>query len=96
MNEDSWLVFNLHVLEGDHDWLQTHASLWPLFEEYRTLHEFASNISVCNDIAERGIHLMTDFIGHCESEEQRQALFQCVEYHRELVPDTTKKNLKLC
>ena len=96
VSEYSWLVFNLLGLEGDHDWLQAPASLWPRFEEYRTLHEFASNISVCNDIAERGIHLMTDFIGHCESEEQRQALFQCVEYHRELVPDTTKKNLKLC
>ena len=78
VSEDSWLVFNLLGLEGDHDWLQAPASLWPRFEEYRTLHEFASNISVCNDIAERGIHLMTDFIGHFESEEQRQALFQGV------------------
>ena len=84
---DSWLVFQLLGLEGSQDWLQTPASLWKLFAEYRKLEEFSSNLPVCNDIAERGIHLMTDFIKHCESEDQRQALFQCVEFHRELVPD---------
>ena len=89
-------MFKLLGLEGPQDWLQTPVSLWHLFEEYKKLEEFSNNISVCNDIAERGIHLMTDFIDHCESEEQRQALFQCVEYHRALVPDSTKKSLKFC
>ena len=93
---DSWLVFQLLGLEGSQDWLQTPASLWKLFAEYRKLEEFSSNLPVCNDIAERGIHLMTDFIKHCESEDQRQALFQCVEFHRELVPDCTKQSLLLC
>ena len=78
------------------DWLQTPASLWNLFEEFRTLQKFSTNLSVCNDIAERGIHLMSDFIPHCESEDQYQALFQCVEFHRNLVSDCTKKSLKLC
>ena len=93
---DSWLVFLLLGFDGPQDWLQAPASFWHLFEEFRKLEEFANNISVVNDIAERGIHLMSDYISHCESEEQRQALFQCVEYHRALVPDTTKKSLKNC
>ena len=57
---------------------------------------FVLNQTVCNDIAERGVHLMTDFINKAESEEQREALFQCVEYHRNLVKGTTKEYLKLC
>ena len=89
---DSWLIFQLLGLEVP----QTPASMWHLFEEFKTLQKFATNISVCNDIAERGIHLMSDFISRCETEDQRQALFQCVEFHRNLVKDCTKKNLKLC
>ena len=96
VTSDSWLVFQLLGLDGPQDWLQTPASLWHLFAEFKKFKELAFNISVTNDIAERGIHLMSDFISHCETEDQRQALFQCVEYHRELVPNTTKKNLKFC
>ena len=96
VSSDSWLVFQLLGLQGPHDWLQTPPSLWKLFGEFQKLQEFASYLSVCNDIAERGIHLMTDFIKRCESEDQRQAVFQCVEYHRELVPNCNKKNLQLC
>ena len=96
VTSDSWLVFKLLGMEGPHDWLQTPAHLWKFFAEFRRFKEFATNLAVCNDIAERGIHLMTDFIKHCESEDQRQALFQCVEYHRELVPNCNKENLKLC
>ena len=96
ISSKSWLVFQLLGLDGSQDWLQTPASMWKLFAEFRELEKFANNVSVVNDIAERGIHLMSDFIKHCESEDQRQALFQCVEYHRELVPDCTKKSLKLC
>jgi hypothetical protein len=39
---------------------------------------------------------MTNFIPRCLKEDQRQALFQVVEYHRSLVKDSTKKYLKLC
>jgi len=48
---------------------------------------YSSNVRVINDIAERGIKLITDFIGHCHDESQRQALLQVVESHREQFPD---------
>ena len=57
---------------------------------------FTSNHTVVNDLAERGIHLATDFIRRVESEEQRHALFQVVEELRGRVQDTTKASLKLC
>ena len=95
MSPESWLIFELLGLDGSQDWLLTPSNLWYLFKDFRDLEEFASNLKVCNDVAERGIHLMTDFIGQCENEDQRQALFQCVEFHREMVPKCTKEYLSL-
>ena len=96
VSSDSWLVFDLLGLAGAQDWLTVPASLWENFLEFRKLKEFSQNISVCNDIAERGVALITAYINKAESEEQRQALLQVVEFHRELVKDTNKASLKLC
>jgi hypothetical protein len=35
------------------DWLLTPCAMWPLFSDYRRLEEFALNVSVTNDLAER-------------------------------------------
>ena len=96
VDSDSWLVFDILGLTGAQDWLTIPAGLWENFLEFRKLKEFALNISVCNDIAERGVALITSYMNKVESEEQRQALLQVVEYHRELVKNTNKSSLKLC
>ena len=96
VDSDSWLVFDILGLAGTQDWLTIPASLWENFLEFRKIKEFALNISVCNDIAERGVALITSYMNKVESEEQRQALLQVVEYHRELVKNTNKSSLKLC
>ena len=54
------------------------------------------NVSVCNDLAERGVALITRYINMAESEEQRQALLQVVELHRALVTNCNKDSLKKC
>ena len=92
----SWLVFDLLKLTGPQDWLLSPTSVWHLSPEYMKLDIFSSNLVVVNDLAERGIHLATDFINRVESEEQREALFQVVEDFRARVKDTTKASLKLC
>lgn len=48
---------------------------------------------VVNDLAERGIKLMSDYIDKCFDETQRQALLQVVECHRQRFPDFTKSTL---
>ena len=93
---ESWLVFDLLNLSGSQDWLLTPTSEWHLSPDYMKLHNFASNLVVSNDLAERGVHLATDFINRVESEEQREALFQVVEDYRSRVKDTSKSSLKLC
>ena len=96
VTSDSWLIFDILGLTGAQDWLSIPASLWDNFQEFRIFKEFCENLSVCNDIAERGVALITSYINKVESEEQRQAMLQVVEFHRALVTTTTKSSLKLC
>ena len=70
--------------------------LWDRFAEFRKLQEFVKNIAVCNDVAERGVVLMTQYINTAQSEDQRQVLLQVVEFHKYLIKDTNKSSLKLC
>ena len=42
--------------------------------------QFTENISVCNDVAEKGFALISSHINKSESEEQRHALIQVVEF----------------
>ena len=93
---ESWLVFNLLNITGSQDWLLSPITTWPLSPEYKKLLEFTTNLTIINDLAERGIHLATDFINRVESEDQRQALFQVVEEFRGRVKDTNKSSLQLC
>ena len=92
----SWVIFDLLGLSGSQDWLTIPAKLWVNFTEFKKLKEFAENIAVSNDIAERGVALISTYINTVESEEQRQALLQVVEQHRELVTGSNKSHLKLC
>ena len=96
VNPNSWLIFQLLNLEGSQDWLLTPCSMWQLFGDYRKLEEFSLNLPVTNDLAERGVALISQFVDKVEDEEQRQALLQVVEYHRSLVPDCTKASLAKC
>ena len=93
---ESWLVFDLLQLAGDQDWLLASASTWHLSRNYKQLQIFTENLTAINNLAERGIHLATDYIKRVESEEQRQALFQVVEEFRSRVKDTSKASLMLC
>ena len=96
ISSDSWLVFDLLGLSAPQDWMTIPVNLWENFADYNKFRVLAENISVCNDIAERGVALITAYINKAQSEEQRQALLQVVELHRELVTNTNKSSLELC
>ena len=96
VTSNSWLIFNLLGLEGPQDWLQMPSEMWPMFTEYRKLEDFCSNLRVTNDLAERGIHLISEFIHKTKTEKQSQALLQVVEYHRKQIPTLSKENLSKC
>ena len=89
-------MFDLLKISGSQDWLLTPASTWHLSPSFLKLKEFTTNLVVINDLAERGVHLATDFIRRVDSEEQRDALFQVVEEFRSRVKKITKASLKMC
>ena len=63
------------------------------FSDYRKFRDFGLNLSVVNDIAEREIKLLSDFIERCRDEDQRQALLHVVEEHRNKFPSYNKATL---
>ena len=93
LSEKSWLLFDLLGLQEPQEWLQTPASMWEKFSDFRKFKDFALNVSVVNDLAERGMHLITEFASMCSNKEGRQALLQVVEQHRQEFPDFSKKTL---
>jgi hypothetical protein len=93
ISEESWLLFDLLGLVEPQEWLQTPVKMWELFSDYRKFKDYVSNVSVVNDLAERGMHMITEFASKCENKEEREALLQVVEQHREEFPDFSKKTL---
>ena len=89
-------MFDLLGLTGSHDWMTIPANLWENFQDFRKFQIFAENTSVVNDVAERGVALISAYINMAQSEEQRQALLQVVEFHRSQVTNTKKSSLKKC
>ena len=92
----SGLIFDFLDLTESQDWLTVPSNLWQNFSDFWKFSVFANSLTVCNDIAERGVVLISAFINKAQSEEQREALLQVVEFHRTLVPDTNKSSLKKC
>ena len=72
VSQESWIIFNILNLNDTQDWLLVSADLWENYDEYKELKEIAMNLTVKNDIAEKGIAMITQFIN--KSEEQRSAL----------------------
>ena len=95
LNEKSWLLFNLlKFSDEDMKWLDQPHTEWEAYPGYTKLFNFVNNMKVVNDIAERGIKLISDFANKCTDEQQRQSLLQVVEFHRNEFKDYTKKTLR--
>lgn len=56
--------------------------MWLNFDAYIKAEKFVKNLLVVNDVAERGIKLIGDFMHNCKNEEDLDSLAQLVEFHR--------------
>ena len=94
IDERSWFLFDeMSVCEPS--WLHLPATEWSDDSEYMKFNEFVSGLNVTNDLAERGVKLIEDFINtSTKNEEQLQALMQVVEAHRRQYPDCKKSTLE--
>ncbi|KAG0725176.1 hypothetical protein GWK47_039105 [Chionoecetes opilio] len=67
----------LDTLGIEYDWLLQPVATWPRSDDYSKALEYVSNVKVVNDIAERGVKMMTDFANIITTaSQQKQYLLQ--------------------
>lgn len=89
VGEDSWSFFELMKVEAE--FLSKSVCEWETDDQYLTAKEIVDNICVVNDAAERGVKLVSDFIGGAREEENLQNILQVVEADRRMVPNQRKR-----
>lgn len=76
------------------EFLNKDPDTWILDPEYLMMETEIKHILIVNDVAERGVKLITDYNTIlCNDEEQKQFILQIVENHRKRFPIITKANL---
>ncbi|XP_042207474.1 uncharacterized protein LOC121856195 [Homarus americanus] len=68
IDERSWMIFKEHHVCGT-AWLMSPVEDWEKSREFMKLKDFSRSLKVTNDVAERGIKLMQDFIGSVTKDE---------------------------
>ena len=86
------MVFNLLEIDNT-EWLNKEHLHWENDDGFKRLKLFVLKVHVTNDLAERGVKLMSDFINTTENEAERQSLLQVVEFHRSQFPNLKKETL---
>lgn len=76
------------------EFLDFDPSTWTIRDDYNEGYDFCRNLLVVNDIAERGVKLITDFNQILsDGEEDKQYLLQVVTDYRRKYPDANKSTL---
>ena len=90
VDEKSWQVFRLLNVDAS-CWLSQPVSAWKKDEEYLGYCHFVRNVQVTNDVAERGVAMVEEFIDQVKDEQQLQWLIQAVEDHRKRISGFDKR-----
>ena len=89
---ESYFLFD--ALGVDFEWLTTPADTWVENKSYKKAQNFVRTVKIANDVAERGVKLMSDFATKITTDpEQRNCLLQVVEYHRKKFDSYRKATL---
>ena len=90
LGPNSWVLFML--LKTGTSWLQSGPETWLGDPGYQETAAFITTIKVTNDVAERGVKLITDYAEILtKGEVTREFPLQGVELHRRKFPDCQKK-----
>jgi hypothetical protein len=82
------------ILEIPTGWIDKETALWKQDSEYLVAKSTASNLSVINDRAERGVALIQEYNQILtKDEDQKQALLHIVSAHRKQYPNCNKSTL---
>ena len=76
------------------DFLRQHPNTWPQNNDFQEGMKIVKTLKVVNDMAERGVKLITDFNNLLtQDEDQKQYVLQVVSKCRALYPDVSKTTL---
>ena len=89
VGKDSWIFFD--CLKMNSSFLEKSVHMWEAEEDYQTAKLIVDNIRVCNDSAERGVKLASDFLQSSKEEQKLQNILQVVENSRSSRPDQRRK-----
>ena len=82
------------ILDLGWDWLKVAPDQWENFEDFRKARDFAMMVKVTNDLAERGIKMISDFANFLtKNDETMVELLQGVELNRKAFPKLKKNTL---
>ena len=88
----SWFPFTLLGLS--HEWLKTPPSEWDNNSDFKEMKDFAQNVKLTNDVAERGVKLVSDYSDILTTDsEERKRLVLAVQSHRREYSKMRKKDL---
>ena len=74
-------------MDVDPDFLKVSATKWEQLEKYQHARQRCASLVVVNDVAERGVKLITDFNEKlCRDYKQQEYLLQVIEHHRHEYP----------
>ena len=89
---ESLLMFDEYGFSKE--WLGKPVDTWKNYESFREMESWVRTLKVINDIAERGIALVTEYCKTLTKDsEDLQNLLQVVEQHRKEYPDVNKATL---
>ena len=87
-------LFLFSVTGCSTEFLKDLPSNWSNYSGYVQLCEIYKGKKCVNDLAERAIKLITDYVNTITCDEiDKQYLLQCVEHHRSMLPNFNKKEL---
>ena len=95
IGSDSWLLFKLMGFsELELECLQLEPEVWDLMSGYKKLKAFTKSVTIVNDPAERGVHLMSQFRYLQKDEVLCQKALVAVAENRKLLPRDACKSEK--
>ena len=88
----SWFPFTL--LNLGCKWLELSPEKWESDPDYKEMRDFARRVKLTNDVAERGVKLISDYSNILTKDsEERKRLVKAVQAHRRSYPQMRKMDL---
>ena len=85
IGKNSWLVFDILDCEGE--WLERDASEWGDDDEYLEMLDLFHDLKVVNDLAERCVKDMEEFVDTTKDVEHRDNVLLVATDHRKIFQD---------